>query len=72
MYHSVYEPPVLTRMAERLHQQSALGRRAWCIFDNTAEFAATGNALDTLALVTARKTHKSQSSDGLIRASQPS
>lgn len=70
MYHSVYEPPALTRMAERLHQQSALGRRAWCIFDNTAKFAATGNALDTLALVTARKTHKIQSLDGVGRASQ--
>jgi uncharacterized protein YecE (DUF72 family) len=54
MYYSAYEPPVLTRMAERLHQHRALGRRAWCIFDNTAEFAAVGNALETLALVTER------------------
>ncbi|MGH1574736.1 DUF72 domain-containing protein [Methylobacterium sp. P31] len=52
MYHSAYEPPVLTRVAERLQQQRMLGRRAWCIFDNTAEFAALKNALDTLALVT--------------------
>lgn len=52
MYRSVYEPPVLARIAERLNQKRAQGGRAWCIFDNTAEFAATGNALDTLALCT--------------------
>lgn len=51
MYYSPYEPHVLSRLAERLDQQRALGRRAWCIFDNTAEFAAIGNALDTLARV---------------------
>lgn len=52
MYHSAYEAPVLSQMAAHLHQQAAQGGRAWCIFDNTAEFAATGNALDTLALIT--------------------
>lgn len=58
IYHSAYPPPVLTRIAERLHQQRALGRRAWCIFDNTAEFAATGNALDTLAQVASGPSHE--------------
>ena len=51
MYHSAYEPSVLSQMAAYLHQQKAQGGQSWCIFDNTAEFAAVGNALDTLAFV---------------------
>jgi uncharacterized protein YecE (DUF72 family) len=60
MYRSAYEPTVLTRVAERLHQQKARGGRAWCIFDNTAEFAAVGNALDTLSFVGLSRSHESQ------------
>lgn len=55
MYYSAYEPRVLSRMAERLGAHKALGRRAWCIFDNTAEFAAIGDALDMLARVETRQ-----------------
>ncbi|MHB2205540.1 DUF72 domain-containing protein [Methylobacterium sp. CM6257] len=58
IYRSAYAPPVLTRIAERLHRQRALGRRAWCIFDNTAEFAAIGNALDTLAQIASSKSQE--------------
>lgn len=58
MYRSTYEPPVLTRIAEQLHRKKAQGGRAWCIFDNTAEFAAIGNALGTLALTIASKPHE--------------
>ncbi|MGU3468085.1 DUF72 domain-containing protein [Methylobacterium sp. C33D] len=55
MYYSAYEPRVLSRLAERLGQEKALGRRAWCVFDNTAAFAATGDALDMLARVETRQ-----------------
>jgi len=64
MYRSAYEPPVLTRIAERLHQKKVQGGRAWCIFDNTAEFAAIGNALETLALSRSGKPHEQSSLNG--------
>jgi uncharacterized protein YecE (DUF72 family) len=42
IYRSHYEPDALARYADAL--RNAQGR-TWCIFDNTAEAAATGNAL---------------------------
>lgn len=51
MYYSAYAPAFLDRCAERLRADAAQRRTAWCIFDNTAAFAATGDALDTLARV---------------------
>ena len=48
MYYSAYDPPFLDRLAARLAADSAAGAPAWCIFDNTAEGAATTNALDLL------------------------
>jgi uncharacterized protein YecE (DUF72 family) len=71
MYRSAYEPPVLTRIAERLHQKTIQGRRAWCIFDNTAEFAALGNALETLALSTRSKPHEQSALNGESGTSKP-
>jgi uncharacterized protein YecE (DUF72 family) len=61
MYRSAYELPVLTRIAERLHQKKVQGGRAWCIFDNTAEFAAIGNALEILSLTRSGKPHEQSS-----------
>ena len=47
IYYSDYSTEYLDGLMRELH---ALADHAtvWCIFDNTAEFAATGNALDVL------------------------
>ena len=47
IYYSPYGTVALERIAARLGQDASRGREVWCIFDNTAEFAATGNALKT-------------------------
>ncbi|WP_375410932.1 DUF72 domain-containing protein [uncultured Methylobacterium sp.] len=51
IYYSAYGPAALDRIAARLAQDASGGREVWCIFDNTAEFAATGNAIETDGLV---------------------
>jgi uncharacterized protein YecE (DUF72 family) len=38
-------------MADQLVADQAADREAWCIFDNTAAFAATRDALSTKELV---------------------
>lgn len=48
MYYSSYEPELLQALAARIAQAVAAGAEVWCIFDNTASGAATGDAL-TLA-----------------------
>lgn len=48
MYYSSYEPGLLQALAERIAHSVAAGAQVWCIFDNTASGAATGDAL-TLA-----------------------
>jgi uncharacterized protein YecE (DUF72 family) len=48
VYWSSYEPGQLARYADRLHASHA---NTWCIFDNTALGAATGNALALSALL---------------------
>ena len=47
VYHSDYPPAYLDALAGRLRATTAAER--WCIFDNTADFAAPANALDLLA-----------------------
>ncbi len=49
IYYSAYDEAYLAALAARLREHSDAGRRAWCIFDNTAAGAATANALDLLA-----------------------
>jgi uncharacterized protein YecE (DUF72 family) len=44
-YTSPYADDILVALARRLRQAAEEGRDAWCIFDNTARGAATGNAL---------------------------
>jgi uncharacterized protein YecE (DUF72 family) len=51
MYYSSYSDEELTRTAKELKGLEAQGISTWCIFDNTAEFAATANALATARLV---------------------
>jgi uncharacterized protein YecE (DUF72 family) len=45
IYYSDYDAAALTALAARLDADAAHGAEVWCIFDNTAEGAALGNAL---------------------------
>jgi uncharacterized protein YecE (DUF72 family) len=47
IYYSAYPPSALDALAGRLTADAAQGRTCLCIFDNTAAFAATGDALAT-------------------------
>jgi len=51
IYYSPYSEEALTGVAERLAAAAAAGAETWCIFDNTAAFAATDDALTTKALL---------------------
>jgi uncharacterized protein YecE (DUF72 family) len=53
IYYSAYSPEYLAAIAEVLARNAAAGIETWCIFDNTAAFAATGDALTTRSLVIA-------------------
>ena len=55
IYYSAYGPESRSEIAERLVSDAATGIEAWCIFDNTAAFAAMGDALTTKSLVQARR-----------------
>jgi uncharacterized protein YecE (DUF72 family) len=50
IYYSDYDEAVLAGMRRRLRAHRAAGVPAWCIFDNTAAFAALGNALAVTGL----------------------
>jgi uncharacterized protein YecE (DUF72 family) len=47
IYYSPYSEEALVAMAQQLAEGAAAGTRSWCIFDNTAAFAATHDALVT-------------------------
>ncbi len=48
IYYSDYSVAYLQALAQSLTDAAARAVPVWCTFDNTAEFAATGNALDIL------------------------
>lgn len=50
MYHSDYPPDTLDAMADRLRAEAA-ERPVWCVFDNTADGHALGNALAVRDLI---------------------
>ena len=50
-YRSSYEPERLNGYAAAIAADLEQGRDVWCIFDNTASSAATGNALDLQAML---------------------
>ena len=52
VYYSAYDSEYLEAIAEKL-SAAAQSAEVWCIFDNTAEGAATTNALDVLDRVRA-------------------
>lgn len=45
VYRSAYGPERLAPYGDALRAEAEAGREAWCIFDNTASSAATGDAL---------------------------
>jgi uncharacterized protein YecE (DUF72 family) len=45
MYRSAYGPERLAPYAQAIREAEAAGRPSWCMFDNTASSAATGDAL---------------------------
>ncbi|MBO1908021.1 DUF72 domain-containing protein [Microvirga sp. 3-52] len=51
MYYSAYSQEVIAETAKVLGDHARAGRAAWCIFDNTAAFASTGDALSTSKLL---------------------
>jgi uncharacterized protein YecE (DUF72 family) len=51
MYRSAYSAEHIAALARKLTAAAARGAAAWCIFDNTAEFAALGNALQLSQLL---------------------
>ena len=51
IYYSSYPDRYLETVARRLAEAGNGGARAWCIFDNTAEGAATGNALAVMDML---------------------
>jgi uncharacterized protein YecE (DUF72 family) len=53
IYYSAYSAEYLAAIAEVLVRDAATATEIWCIFDNTAAFAATGNALTTWIMVRA-------------------
>jgi uncharacterized protein YecE (DUF72 family) len=55
IYYSPYGEETLTTVAEQIVKETAAGAECWCIFDNTAAFAATHDALVTRGLVEARQ-----------------
>lgn len=48
IYYSPYTAEYLAALAPQLVESAARRVPVWCIFDNTAEFEATGNALEIL------------------------
>ncbi len=52
-YYSAYGTADLSSMAARMKAYGAAGRSVWCIFDNTAEFAAWDNAVELQKRVSA-------------------
>ena len=55
IYYSQYSSEVLAGVAEQLVTEAANDVETWCIFDNTAAFAATGDALTVRDLVQGRE-----------------
>lgn len=53
MYRSTYSEPVLESVARELAAIRDRGARAWCVFDNTADGAAIGNAVSVLTRIAA-------------------
>jgi uncharacterized protein YecE (DUF72 family) len=51
MYYSGYDAAALNVIEGRLREYATRSNEVWCIFDNTADFAATANALSLVAML---------------------
>lgn len=51
IYYSPYSPEFLAATARAIHDEQARGIESWCVFDNTAEFHALGDALALMKLL---------------------
>jgi uncharacterized protein YecE (DUF72 family) len=54
VYYSSYPPAFLREVEQRIETLGAAGADCWCIFDNTAAFAAVPNALEVLRALAVR------------------
>jgi uncharacterized protein YecE (DUF72 family) len=54
IYYSPYSPEALSDIADQLVRDTAAGAETWCIFDNTAAFSATKDAITTKGLTESR------------------
>ena len=64
IYYSNYETVYLDALASRLTALARAGVACWCIFDNTAEGAATANALDLVSRLYHLETDNSELDPG--------
>ena len=55
IYYSTYDEAYLDRLARRLRELATRANEVWCIFDNTALFAATPNALGLITRLTGNR-----------------
>jgi uncharacterized protein YecE (DUF72 family) len=53
VYYSRYPPEVLRQVEARIAALTRGGADCWCIFDNTAAFAAVPNALEVMRALAA-------------------
>ncbi|PSJ62109.1 DUF72 domain-containing protein [Pseudaminobacter soli (ex Li et al. 2025)] len=57
VYHSDYPPESLGVIERQMDEAARAAQEVWCIFDNTAQGHALGNALDLAAMTLAIKSH---------------
>jgi uncharacterized protein YecE (DUF72 family) len=55
VYYSAYSPEALIQIAQKIEQKVAQGVSTWCVFDNTALGAATGDALVVISHLSKRQ-----------------
>jgi uncharacterized protein YecE (DUF72 family) len=51
MYYSAYDDSTLADLGEKISIAAKAAKTVWCVFDNTAAGAATGNALSLIQLL---------------------
>jgi uncharacterized protein YecE (DUF72 family) len=64
VYYSEYGPEYLATLSETMRGEHETGEPSWCIFDNTASGAATGDALQLQILLDARVPRKPRNPSG--------
>lgn len=57
IYYSDYAPESLRAVERQIDEAARAAREVWCIFDNTAQGHALGNALDLATAISAVRSH---------------